>query len=193
LFKKLLFLLPKGTIVLMILLLSGCCMFPDQGKLEKNIPCIGLVMIPSSLDNHDGLKVKPFAAASVILFGSEGDVISTETNQEGKWVAYNLKSPYYLLEAEKDGVIIKKVFPFQLLGENNANVGEANAYTSCQVMIYEIANQYYENALYLREVPDLVIPENLVKAVEKVYREDRNPFNDPLIISMVEDLVLHQF
>jgi hypothetical protein len=192
LFKKLLFLLLKGTIVLMILLLSGC-MFPDQSKLEKNIPCTGLVMIPSSLDNHDGLKVKPFAAADVILFGSEGDVISTETNQEGKWVAYNLKSPYYLLEAEKDGVIIKKVFPFQLLGENNANVGEANAYTSCQVMIYEIANQYYENALYLREVPDLVIPENLVKAVEKVYREDRNPFNDPLIISMVEDLVLHQF
>ena len=191
-FKKLLFLLLKGTIVLMILLLSGC-MFPDQSKLEKNIPCTGLVMIPSSLDNHDGLKVKPFAAAGVILFGSEGDVISTETNQEGKWVAYNLKSPYYLLEAEKDGVIIKKVFPFQLLGENNANVGEANAYTSCQVMIYEIANQYYENALYLREVPDLVIPENLVKAVEKVYREDRNPFNDPLIISMVEDLVLHQF
>ena len=191
-FKKLLFLLLKGTIVLMILLLSGC-MFPDQSKLEKNIPCTGLVMIPSSLDNHDGLKVKPFAAADVILFGSEGDVISTETNQEGKWVAYNLKSPYYLLEAEKDGVIIKKVFPFQLLGENNANVGEANAYTSCQVMIYEIANQYYENALYLREVPDLVIPENLVKVVEKVYREDRNPFNDPLIISMVEDLVLHQF
>jgi len=176
----------------MILLLSGC-MFPDQSKLEKNIPCTGLVMIPSSLDNHDGLKVKPFAAADVILFGSEGDVISTETNQEGKWVAYNLKSPYYLLEAEKDGVIIKKVFPFQLLGENNANVGEANAYTSCQVMIYEIANQYYENALYLREVPDLVIPENLVKAVEKVYREDRNPFDDPFIVSMVEDLVLHQF
>ena len=177
----------------MILLLSGCCMFPDQSKMEKNIPCIGLVMIPSSLDNHDGSKVKPFAAAGVILFGSEGDVISTETNQEGKWVAYNLKSPYYLLEAEKDGVIIKKVFPFQLLGENNANVGEANAYTSCQVMIYEIANQYYENALYLREVPDLVIPENLVKAVEKVYREDRNPFDDPFIVSMVEDLVLHQF
>ena len=192
-FKKLFFLLLKGTIVLMILLLSGCCMFPDQSKLEKNIPCSGLVMIPSSLDNHDGSKIKPFAAASVILFGSEGDIISTGTNQEGMWVAYNLKSPYYLLEAEKEGVIIKKVFPFQLLGESSVNVGEANAYSSCQVMVYEIANQYYENALYLREVPDLVIPENLVKAVEKVYREDRNPFNDPLIISMVEDLVLHQF
>ena len=177
----------------MILLLSGCCMFPDQGKLGNNIPCTGLVMIPSSLDNHDSSKVKPFAAAGVILFGSEGDVISTETNQEGKWIAHNLKSPYYLLEAEKDGVIIKKVFPFQSLGENNLNVGEANVYTSCQVMIYEIANQYYENALYLREIPDLVIPENLVKSVEKVYQENRNPFNDPLIISMVEDLVLHQF
>jgi hypothetical protein len=176
----------------MILLLSGC-MFPDQSKMEKNIPCIGLVMIPSSLDNHDGSKVKPFAAAGVILFGSEGDVISTETNQEGAWVAYNLKSPYYLLEAEKEGVIIKKVFPFQLLGESSVNVGEANAYTSCQVMVYEIANQYYENALYFREVPDLVIPENLIKAVEKVYREDRNPFDDPFIVSMVEDLVLHQF
>jgi len=190
--KKFLFLLPKGTIVLMILLLSGCCLFPDQSKLEKNI-CIGLVVIPSSADNQDGLKIKPFANASVILFGSEGDIISTETNQEGKWAAHNLKSPYYLLEAEKDGVVIKKVFSIQFLGENNVDVDEANAYTSCQVMIYEIANQHYENALYLREVSDLVIPENLVESVEKVYREYRNPFNDPLIISMVEDLISHQF
>ncbi|NLJ49199.1 MAG: hypothetical protein GX428_06400 [Candidatus Atribacteria bacterium] len=192
-FKKLFFLLLKGTILLMILLLSGCCMFPDQNKLEKNISCIGLIMIPSSLNNNGDSIVEPFATAKVVLFGSEGDVILTETNQEGKWIAQNFKSPYYLLEAVKDGVIIKKVFPFQSLGENNINVGEANAYTSCQVMIYEIANQYYENALYLREVPDLVIPENLVKSVEKVYRENRNPFNDPFIIRMVEDLVLHQF
>ena len=191
-FKKLFFPLLKGTIVLMIILLSGCCLFPDQ-FLRKNISCTGFVMIPLLPENGESLKVGPFANASVILFGSEGDIISTETNQEGKWAAHNLKSPYYLLEAEKDGVVIKKVFSIQFLGENNVDVDEANAYTSCQVMIYEIANQHYENALYLREVSDLVIPENLVESVEKVYREYRNPFNDPLIISMVEDLISHQF
>ena len=56
----------------------------------------------------------------------------------------------------------KKSFPFQLLEENYVDVGETNAYSTCQVMICKIASKYYENALYLRS-SDLVIQENLVR------------------------------
>lgn len=147
-------------------------------------------MLP--ITSEDGSeKLIPFSIAQVFLRGNQGDIVKSNTDQNGEWSANSLLSSWYLLEAQKDEMVIKQVFSIQSESENL--VPKAGVYTSCQVMVYEVANRLFENALYLWEVPDLVIPESLVNDVEKVYREGCNPFDDPDIIHKVEELVSHQF
>ena len=179
-----------GFMNLILVFACGCCPVANPGSPWNGVPCKGTIMLPTSC-LAKGSKTVPFSSARIILTGDQGDVVHTETNQDGEWAVSGLVSLYYRLEAFRDNIVIKQVVGIQPGIKNQA--GEANAYTTSQVMIYEAANQFFENALYLREVPDLVIPENLVEAVETAYRECRNPFNDPNLIIMVHDLVHHQF
>ncbi|MCX6089208.1 MAG: hypothetical protein NTX88_02315 [Candidatus Atribacteria bacterium] len=116
--------------------------------------------------------------------------MQTKTDENGEWSVSGLSSSCYILEAVRDGLTIKASFCVEPGKSNDA--GEANAYTSSQVLIYEIANELFKNALYIREVPDLVIPEELVNAVKNVYRECRNPFTDHPIHDQVQSIVNHQ-
>jgi len=180
-----------GTIVIMVLLTTGCCLMPERDNMGRKIFLSGTIALPAAQLAGESSEEIPFGFARVVLYGEEGDTIVVETNQEGKWTANGLISSFYLLEAEKDGIVIKQVF--SIPSETFNSVGTANAYTSCQVLVFEVANQLFENALYLREVPDLVIPENLLKSVEKAYQDSRNPFSDPDVIRLVKDIVSHQF
>ena len=178
------------TMSILIFFISGCCPVVSYGSPGDTASCEGTIMLPAACMDKDS-KNAPLAFASVTLYGDKGDIVQTETDQNGEWAAHGLISSYYLLEAVRENIVVKQVIGIQSGKMNEAGV--ANAYTTSQVMVYEVANELFKNALYLREVPDLVIPDKLVVAVENDYCKCQNPFNDVTIHNMVENLVRHQF
>jgi len=178
------------TMSLLIFFISGCCPVAIYGSPGDTASCKGTIILPVACMDEDS-KNAPMAFASVTLYGDKGDIVQTKTDQNGEWAAHYLISSYYLLEAIRENIVVKQVIGIQSGKMNDAGV--ANAYTTSQVMIYEVANELFKNALYLREVPDLVIPDKLVEAVENDYRECRDPFDDINIHNIVENLVRHQF
>ncbi|HSV31772.1 MAG TPA: hypothetical protein VLH40_07110 [Atribacteraceae bacterium] len=189
--------LTKRVVVIVVLgimggvLMSGCT--ASWGEPGRGAVTGGKVVIPGVcfVDYCVGDEPIPLSFARVTLWGDGGEVVVVNTDCRGEWRVEGLVSREFLLEARREDLVLKQVFTRQ--PDTNPLNLTTDSYTSAQVFVYEVANALFPDALYLEEVPDLVLPTELVAAVEQVYWECRNPFADPDLTRRVTELVNHRF
>jgi len=54
---------------------------------------------------------------------------------------------------------------------------ELNAYTTAQVAVYEAAKKLYPEAVFIRDIPNFLVPEDLVALVEEELSHCLNPLS----------------
>ncbi|MCX6089234.1 MAG: hypothetical protein NTX88_02450, partial [Candidatus Atribacteria bacterium] len=113
-------------------------------KLNGANPLACYVVAESNLLITDG---EPLPNATVILKGNNGNDLVTTTNAKGEYEATGAIDSTYVLYANTTGtnVWVKKAITPVEQGKVNDG-GEANATTTAQVIIYEVAATLYNVA-----------------------------------------------
>ena len=137
-----------STILFITFIISGCMSGGQFGSPSPIGPASisGKVVIPYSCfaDGCDNTKAsgdKPLPYAEVTLVGSNGDIISITTDCSGAYTVNNAIDTSYILTARREKVVVKQAITVTPGKMNNA--GEANLYTTAQVLLYEKAIKLY--------------------------------------------------
>jgi len=209
--------------------MAGCTspQFGAPGTGTTGAAISGRVATPESCftgacDNPSITDGKPLPGAIALFYGGDSGKLEIEgeteckgsfevnTTGEGSYVLYAVRE--YPEEGSGKYVVVKK-------GINNprGDVGEANAYTTSQVIIWERANTLYGEGftpfdaswyaqynwrwsfdpaklvLPVSEIPNLEPSTQLKAAVEKALSECRDPQEDKDVISYADAIAKTQF
>ncbi|HXL02837.1 MAG TPA: hypothetical protein PK016_06975, partial [Candidatus Atribacteria bacterium] len=197
-------------------IMTGCTVSPQFGAPETTGATItGRVATPESCfsdacDNSSITDGKPLPAATALFYGGDSGQLKIQgetecdgsfgvsAGGEGSYVLYTVRE---YPEGSSKYVVVKKG-----INSSSGDVGEANAYTTSQVIIWERANVLYgENftpfdaswyaqhnwgwsfdpaklVLPVSDIPNLEPTAQLYNAVEKALSECRDPQGDNKVI-----------
>ena len=133
----------------------------------------------------------PLSNADLLIIGDEGTHITTETDEKGEYQFTGKAGEAYLIYAYKGNIIVKK--GIATLTPNSQEAGEANYYTTSQVIIYEVAERLYPGAVEIADIPFLEPTDAIVQAVKSVLANCEDAQGDPQVIALVEALVNNLF
>lgn len=133
----------------------------------------------------------PLSNADLLIIGDEGAYITTETDEKGEYQFTGKTGEAYLIYAHKGNIIVKK--GIATLTPNSQEAGEANYYTTSQVIIYEVAERLYPGAVEIADIPFLEPTDAIVQAVKSVLANCEDAQGDPQVIALVEALVNNLF
>lgn len=141
-------------------------------------------------DNSAISQSIPLPEATLFLESDDGHVLSGVTDCKGEYTVANPEDKCYVLYAKKDDIRVKQAI---IVGEGITDAGEANAYTTAQVIIYEVAKVKYPGRLTCKDIPTLVPTKWLLQAVENALRNCRDPQQDGDVIREANCVVSHLF
>ncbi|MGQ9623526.1 MAG: PKD domain-containing protein, partial [Candidatus Caldatribacteriaceae bacterium] len=135
---------------------------------------------------------EPAPQANVVLYGEGGQVLQATTDNCGKYEVGGAQEACYILYAQvpggdarvKQGIVVES-------GKTN-DAGEANAYTTAQVIIYEVAKSLKYD-VKCGDIPNFVPTEELVAAVRKALAECRDAQSDGVVRALATDAVVSVF
>jgi len=133
----------------------------------------------------------PLSNADLLIIGDEGTRITTETDEKGEYRFTGKAGEAYVIYAYKGNIIVKK--GIATLTPNSQEAGEANYYTTSQVIIYEVAERLYPGAVEIADIPFLEPTDEIVQAVKNVLANCEDAQGDPQVIALVEALVNNLF
>ncbi len=138
----------------------------------------------------DGCSVSGMAVlphAQVTLESESGKIWHTDTDCRGEWFMESLPAGAYLVAIRRDAVTLRQVIVLPRYEPK-----QANAFTTCQVLIYTHVEKLYPGTFLLEDVLKIEnIPPELIEKVENALRNCRDPFIDPLVLTGVAELVDH--
>ncbi len=169
------------------ILLSGCTGGNFGGINEQR----GSTYLPDECF-PDGCSVSGVAVlphAEVTLESESGKTWNTSTDCQGEWFISGLPAGAYLVQISRDRVALRQVI---ILPGHEPK--QADAFTTCQVLIYTYVEELYPGTFLLEDVSGIEnIPLELIEKVENALRDCRDPFADPEVLASVANLVEHTF
>jgi PKD repeat protein len=136
----------------------------------------------------------PAPQAKVRLEGEGGQVLETQTDDCGNYEVSGASDSCYVLYADvpggtarvKKGIIVES-------GKTN-DAGEANYYTTAQVIIYEtIRKMYPEAAIKCSDIPEIKPPQDFVDAVRMALAGCRDAQTDRQVMKLAAQIVSNCF
>ncbi|MGQ9473161.1 MAG: PKD domain-containing protein [Candidatus Caldatribacteriaceae bacterium] len=162
--------------------IKGVVVMPDNNCYTYNCP------------NPQVAEGEPAALASVTLYGENGEVINTTLDGCGKYEVRDVTDSCYILYAKiqnGNAQVKKGIYP--LTSGVISDGGEANYYTTAQVIIYEVAKEKYPNVVKCSDIPGFVPTQKLLDAVKKALSECRDAQQDKLVRSYAADIASNLF
>ncbi len=187
-----------SLLFLPLLFLAGCMQQGAQFGAPGGVSIQGKVAVPdadcvvSSCTNPQvSSGSEPAPEAKVSLMGENGNNLVTYTNQCGEYEVSGAQDSCYILYAKvKENMWVKQ----GIIPEGSSyNAGEANAYTTAQVIIYEVAKQLYPGQVKCSDIPGFVPTPELVQAVENALRECRDAQQDATVSRLASGIVRNLF
>jgi len=183
--------------LLLLVLFAGGCFGPGaQFGAPGKTGIKGIVAMPENncytynCVNPQVSEGEPAASASITLWKEDGTAYKTAVaNACGQYEIDDVENSCYILYATIQGgeAIVKKGINNLTSGSMN-DVGEANYYTTAQVIIYEVAKEKYPDAVKCSDIPGFVPTENLLNAVKKALSECRDAQKDDLVRAYAGDI-----
>jgi|GEM_PF-5759118 len=189
--KKFLVITP---LVLLFLVASGCFGGGAQFGAPGRTGIKGIVAMPDNNCYTVTCSVpqvsagEPASQATIVLTGEEGDTLTTTSDECGLYEVSGAKDSCYVLYAtiQNGGAIVKKgIYPLTT-GITN-DVGEANAYTTAQVILYEVIKANYPDAIKCSDIPNLVPSDNIVNAVKSTLSQCRDAQRDSTVLTLARE------
>lgn len=159
--------------ILIVLGISGCGGVPQGGCSGGGTKITGKVLLP------EGCGSCPLF---VILHDEDGPVSTVLTDTEGHFSFLQIFSSAVLLYVRCGLMTMAKgVYP---LNEGEVNdVGCIDAFSTAQVVIYEVAREKYPGTVFIRDIPNFLAPENFVHLVEEALSHCEDPLSSSLVRS----------
>jgi len=114
--------------------------------------------------------------AGVRIENEVGQVYSLEANANGEFQLEGFSGSAALIYAEKGGVMLAASL-YPVSSNEIQNFVELNAYTTAQVAVYEAAKELYPEAVFIRDIPNFLVPEDFVALVEEQLSHCLNPLS----------------
>lgn len=132
------------------------------------------------------LEGLPLPNAEVTIIGDQGSLITTTTDSQGAFLFRGHSGEAYVLYAEKDSIRVKRGITTVMTSQD---VGEANYFTTAQVIVWEVANELYPGALAIKDIPEIDPGDELPEAVKAVLANCGDAQGDPGVRALAESLV----
>lgn len=181
-----------SAVIVSILFLAGCLVAPP-GRFVIRVK--GVVANPVEPDKTCYLDFEtntlitegiPLSNANLTIIGDQGSELTAKTDTTGAFEFFGQAGEAYVIYAQKDNIRVKKgITTLVASGE----VGEANYFTTSQVIIWEVANELYPGALGIKDIPFIVPTIPIVEAVKRVLANCQDAQGDPEVRALVEALV----
>lgn len=187
-------------LALLFLFVSGC-FAPAQFGAPGRTGIKGVVVMPENTcyvyecTNPQVSEGEPGALAEIELRKEDGSVVArVQADACGRYEINNLTDSCYILYAQVPGgnAVVKKVI-YPLTSGIVNDVGEANYYTTAQVIIYEVAEKKYPDQVQCSDVPGFNPPPGLLNAVKRALAECRDAQKDPKVMEIVSGIVENCF
>lgn len=181
-----------GICITLILFMAGCLLTP-AGKFVIRVK--GVVANPVDpekvcyLDfeaNPAILEGIPLPNADLLIIGDQGSQLTAKSDATGAFEFFGQAGEAYVIYAIKDNIRIKKGIGTLV---NSGDSGEANYFTTSQVIIWEVANELYPGALAIKDIPFIQPTSVIVEAVKKVLANCKDAQGDPDVRALVVALV----
>ncbi|BER92483.1 collagen binding domain-containing protein [Atrimonas thermophila] len=192
------YLLVASLLLLLLLFLTGCLQQGAQFGSPGGVSIQGKVAVPDSncvVSSCANPQVssgnEPAPEVKVSLMGENGNNLVTYTNQCGEYEVSGAQDSCYILYAKvKENMWVKQgIIP----EGSNYNAGEANAYTTAQVIIYEVAKQLYPDQVQCSDIPAFVPTPELIEAVENALKACRDAQQDATVAQLASAIVRNLF
>lgn len=175
------------SLIMLVTFLSGCIggQFGSPSATKGDTVIKGRVVMPENncytgaCDNPAITEGEPLPNANVILVGSSGKNLYTTTDCKGEYSISGAEDSCYILYAniqDTEMWVKKGIYPVEQDKINDA--GEANYYTTAQVIIYEVAKQLFGDAVTCDIIGDLIPTEALLDAVKEALVDCRDAQQD---------------
>ncbi|MCX7667448.1 MAG: carboxypeptidase-like regulatory domain-containing protein, partial [Atribacterota bacterium] len=183
--------------VFFVLFAAGCLVPSAQFGAPGNTGIKGVIVMPDNncynytCPNPQVSEGEPAAEAEILLQKEDGTVYATaQADACGKYEIKNVEDSCYILYAEVKGgnAWVKKGIDGLTIGKTN-DVGEANYYTTAQVIIYEVAKQMYPDAVKCSDIPGFVPTQALLDAVKDVLSKCKDAQQDQNVIALARAIV----
>ncbi|MCS7241295.1 MAG: carboxypeptidase-like regulatory domain-containing protein [Candidatus Caldatribacterium sp.] len=179
-----------GSVVAIILFLfAGCSQGPG---VKVPLEIRGVVVNPEGtcyLDFEPNPAISeglPLPNATVTIIGDQGSRVTTTTDGQGVFSFWGYAGEAYVLYAAKDAIRVKRgVAPLTV----SQDVGEANSFTTAQVIIWEVANELYPGALAIKDIPTIDPGEELPEKVRAALAECQDAQKDAEVRAFAERIV----
>jgi len=182
----------KFIILFSVVMFVTSCTTINYDKGRNNIK--GQILIPNNAcyicacpDLCSGEEI-PLSNAAVTITSESGQIINSTANGCGYYEVSIEVDHGYLLNATVANMVVKQYFYVNLLGTNGLYI--ANAYTTAQVIMFEVAGQLYPGWLKLSDIPSLVPNEELLLAVKAVFANCSNPSLNPEVLALAKNLII---
>ncbi|MBC7218291.1 MAG: carboxypeptidase regulatory-like domain-containing protein [Candidatus Caldatribacterium sp.] len=196
-----LFLLLILSGLLGLVVLSGCFAPAQFGSPERTIirgtvampegnRCFAVTCAqPQASEDH-----VPIPQADVTLYGENGDLLMVETDDCGTYEVAGAKDSCYILYAQVPGGSARVKKGFTVEGGKVNNVGEANVYTTAQVIIYEVAvERYGKEVVRCSDIPNFVPTPALLEAVRNALLRCHDPQKDCNVLTLARSVAASYF
>lgn len=159
--------------ILVVLGISGCGGVLQGGYPKGDTKITGRVLPPENCAP---------CPLFVILYDEGGPLFTALTDTEGRFSFSQVPGSAALLYVRCGLVTMAKgVYP---LNEGEVNdVGFIDAFSTAQVVIYEVAKEKYPGTVFIRDIPNFLVPQNFVHLVEETISRCEDPFSSPLVRS----------
>nr|MDW8081556.1 hypothetical protein [Candidatus Calescibacterium sp.] len=190
-----------ASLALIFLLASGC-RFPAQFGAPGRTGIKGVVVMPENncyvygCLNLQVSEGEPAALAEIELRKEDGSIAAKVTaNTCGEYEVNDLTDSCYILYAKVQGGdawVKKGIYPLTNGAVND--VGEANYYTTAQVIIYEVAVAAYgKDVVRCSDIPNFVPSQPLLEAVKGVLSGCRDAQKDARVLALAREIAIAYF
>ncbi|MEN3186421.1 MAG: hypothetical protein ABDK92_07270 [Atribacterota bacterium] len=128
----------------------------------------------------------PLPNAELLINGDQGSRLSAKTDTTGAFEFFGQAGEAYVIYATKDSIRIKKGIGTLA---TSLDSGEANYFTTSQVIIWEVANELYPSSIAIKDIPFIQPTAPIVEAVKKVLANCEDAQGDPDVRALVVALV----
>jgi hypothetical protein len=153
-----------SVFALFVFAIMGCQMTPGE---KFPVKVRGVVANPDNtcyLDfvaNPDITEGLPLPNADLTIVGDQGSRLTARTDAQGVFEFWGKAGEAYVVYAQKGNIRVKKGITTLV---SSSDTGEANYFTTAQVIIWEVAEELYPGALPMKDIHLIQPTDALVQA-----------------------------
>ena len=188
------------SIITMVSFVSGCIGGGQFGAptTDSKVTIKGVVALPENtcfigVCQNPAIQYEvPFPEASIVLVDENGQELDGQTNCAGEYQISGLSGDGYVLYATRGDVRVKKA-----IAPVTDDGGEANYFTTAQVIIWEVVNAENPGAIKIKDIPTAIplniIPEDIFQVVKVALANCKDAQKDQDVIRLVKDFAAANF